>query len=185
MLARIILFVKMWQKNKKSLTIRIARIIIFLSIIILERGIFMKLIYPVLFYEEKENGYSVFVPDLENATTCGDTLENAMYMAEDLIAGLVLDEIEKGHKIPKPSKIENTSFEALENFLEMENWDYISKFKTYIIVDISAFAQKWEKKLIKKTVNIPKWLNTKAEELKINFSKTLEEALLEKIYKNI
>lgn len=153
--------------------------------IIFRKEVFMKVIYPVLFYEEKENGYSVFVPDLENASTCGDTLENAMYMAEDLIAGFILDEIEKGHKIPKSSKIENISFETLENFLAIENWDYISRFKTYIIVDITAFAQKWEKTLIKKTVNIPKWLNTKAEELKINFSKTLEEALLEKIYKNI
>ena len=54
----------------------------------------MKVIYPVLFYEEKEGGYSVFVPDLEkalntNASTCGDTLEEAMNMSEDLIAGLI------------------------------------------------------------------------------------------------
>ena len=61
--------------------------------------------------------------------------------------------------------------------------DYVSKFKTYISVDISSFAEKWGKELVKKTVNIPKWVNTKAENLKINFSKTLEEALLQKIYK--
>ncbi len=143
----------------------------------------MKVIYPVLFYEEKEGGYSVFVPDLEDATTCGDTLENAMYMAEDLIAGLILDKIEEGDKIPHASKIEDVSFEKLEKSLEIENWNYVSKFKTYIAVDISAFAEKWGKELIKKTVNIPKWVNTKAEELKINFSKTLEEALIEKIMK--
>ena len=143
----------------------------------------MKVIYPVLFYEEKEGGYSVFVPDLEDATTCGDTLENAMYMAEDLIAGLILDKIEEGDKIPNASKIEDVSFEKLEKSLEIENWNYVSKFKTYIAVDISTFAEKWGKELIKKTVNIPKWVNTKAEELKINFSKTLEEALIEKIMK--
>lgn len=143
----------------------------------------MKVIYPVLFYEEKENGYSVFVPDLNNSTTCGSTLEEAMYMTEDLIAGIILDLMEEGHKIPNASKIEEISFEALEKDLELEDWDYISKFKTYIAVDISAFAEKWGKELIKKTVNIPKWVNTKAEEMKINFSKTLEEALLERIYK--
>ena len=149
----------------------------------------MKGIYPVLFYEEKEGNYSAFVPDLQkslntNASTCGDTLEEVMYMAEDLIAGLILDEIEEGRKIPKSSKIEDVSFEELEDYLEIEDWDYVSKFKTYVVVDISVFAEKWGKELIKKTVNIPKWVNTKAEELKINFSKTLEEALLEKIYKN-
>lgn len=143
----------------------------------------MKVIYPVLFYEEKKGGYSVFVPDLQNKTTCGDTLEEAMSMAEDLIAGIVLDEMEENNKIPKSSKIEDVSFEKLEKELDIENWDYISKFKTYITVDVSSFAEKWGKELIKKTVNIPKWLNTKAETLKINFSKTLEEALLEKIYK--
>ena len=144
----------------------------------------MKVIYPVLFYEEKENGYSVFVPDLQNSSTCGSTLEEAMEMAEDLIAGIVLDEMEEGNKIPKASKIENVKFEELEKTLDIENWDYLSKFKTYIAVDITAFAEKWGKELVKKTVNIPKWINTKAEELRINFSKTLEEALLQKIYRN-
>lgn len=143
----------------------------------------MKVIYPVLFYEEKEGGYSVFVPDLQNAATCGETLEEAMNMAEDLIAGIVLDEMEEGNKIPKSSKIENVKYDKLEKELDIENWDYISRFKTYIVVDISSFAEKWGKELVKKTVNIPKWVNTKAESLKINFSKTLEEALLQKIYK--
>lgn len=149
----------------------------------------MKVIYPVLFYEEKEGGYSVFVPDLEkelgtNASTCGDTLEEAMTMSEDLIAGLILDEMQDGNKIPKASKIEEISFEELEQNLGIENWNYVSKFKTYIVVDIDDFAKKWGKELVKKTVNIPKWINTKAETLNINFSKTLEEALLQKIYKN-
>ena len=144
----------------------------------------MKVIYPVLFYEEKKGDYSVFVPDFENASTCGENLEKAMSMVEELIASLVLDKIEENEKIPKSSKIEEISFKKLEKYLDIENWDYNSKFKTYISVDISVYAEKWGKELIKKTVNIPKWINTKAEELKINFSKTLEEALLEKIYKN-
>lgn len=143
----------------------------------------MKVIYPVMFYEEKENGYSVFVPDLDNVATCGETLDEAMMMAEDLIAGQVLDLMEDGNKIPKASKIEEVSFEKLEQHLDIDNWDYVSKFKTYIAVDVSQFAEKWGKELVKKTVNIPKWLNTYAEESKINFSKTLEEALMQKIYK--
>lgn len=51
------------------------------------------------------------------------------------------------------------------------------------MVNISEFAEKFGKELVKKTVNIPKWVNTRAEEMKINFSKTLEEALLKKITK--
>ena len=85
----------------------------------------MKVIYPVLFYEEKEGGYSVFVPDLKNNSTCGSTLEEAMTMAEDLIAGIVLDEMEENNQIPKSSKIEDVSFEKLEKYLDIENWDYV------------------------------------------------------------
>lgn len=141
----------------------------------------MKVIYPVLFYEE-EKGYSVFVPDLGNVSTCGNSLEEAMEMAEDLIAGVVLDKMDEENIIPKASNIEEVNFNTLENELEIENWNYKSKFKTYISVNITAYAEKWGKDLIKKTVNIPKWINTKAEKMKINFSKTLEEALLKKIY---
>lgn len=144
----------------------------------------MKVVYPVIFYEEKSGKYSAFVPDLDNCSTCGDDIADAMEMAEDLIAGEVLDSMEENNKIPHASKIEEVSFEKLENYLNIKNWDYVSKFKTYIAVDISAFAGKWGKELVKKTVNIPKWINIKAESEKINFSKTLEEALLEKIYKN-
>lgn len=148
----------------------------------------MRVIYPVLFYEEKAGGYSVFVPDLAkalncSATTCGYNLEDAMAMAEDLIAGLILDEMEKGNKIPKASKIETVDFEQFEKDIDIQGWDYITRFKTYIMVDVSNYAEKWGKELVKKTVNIPKWINTKAENLKINFSKTLEEALLRKIYR--
>mgnify|MGYP000211596369 FL=1 len=141
----------------------------------------MKVIYPALFYEE-EKGYSVFVPDLENVSTCGNSLEEAMEMVEDLIAGVVLDKMDEEDIIPKASNIEEVNFKTLENELEIENWNYKSKFKTYISVNITAYAEKWGKDLIKKTVNIPKWINTKAEKMKINFSKTLEEALLKKIY---
>ena len=149
----------------------------------------MKVIYPVLFYEEEKGEYSVFVPDLVRsfnipASTCGDSLEKAMEMAEDLIAGIVLDEMEEGNKIPQSRKIEDVTFDELEKEIDVKDWNYVSKFKTYIAVDITEFAEKWGKELVKKTVNIPKWINTKAEELRINFSKTLEEALLQKIYRN-
>ena len=74
----------------------------------------MKVIYPVLFYEEDDGKYSVFVPDLQNSSTCGSNLEEAMEMAEDLIAGIVLDEMEEGirdaagKKIKKPKIKEAT-----------------------------------------------------------------------------
>ncbi len=143
----------------------------------------MRVVYPAIFYEEENGQFSVFVPDLNNAATYGNSLEDANYMAQDLIAGIILDAMEENEKIPKASHIDKVSYKEIEKDLDVENWNYKSKFKTYIFVDISYFAKKWNKKLVKKTVNIPMWLNEKAEEMKINFSKTLEEALLEKIYR--
>ena len=114
-------------------------------------------------------GYTVEGEAPEKCPVCGAVRE-------------VFVKMEDGNKIPKPSKIQDINFENFESKIDIEDWNYISKFKTYIAVDISEFAKKWGKELVKKTVNIPKWINTKAEELKINFSKTLEEALLKEIY---
>ncbi len=95
----------------------------------------MKVSYPVLFYEEKDGGYSVFIPDLKTATG-GGTIEEARFMAKDLIVGIVSDKIENNDKIPLSSKIEDVSFEELEKYLDIENWNYISKFKEYVTVDL-------------------------------------------------
>lgn len=88
------IFNKMRKDDKKSyeeLYKKYYKLVYNIAFKIYRRDIVMKVIYPVLFYEEKEGGYSVFVPDLQNHSTCGSTLEEAMSMAEDLIAGIVLD----------------------------------------------------------------------------------------------
>ena len=43
-------------------------------------------VYPAIFCKE-DNGYSVLFPDLNWLATCGDTLEEAMAMAVDCLAG--------------------------------------------------------------------------------------------------
>ena len=42
--------------------------------------------YPAIFEPEAEGGYSVHFPDLQGCYTCGDTLADAIYMAEDVLA---------------------------------------------------------------------------------------------------
>ena len=64
-------------------------------------------------------------------------------VADEKIAELhFVNEMEEGNKIPKASKIEEKKKKKLEKYLNIENWDYVSKFKTYISVDISSFAEK-------------------------------------------
>ena len=50
-----------------------------------------------------------------------------------------------------------------------------------VSVDVAAYAKENFQKSVKKTLTIPAWLNKAALEKGINFSQTLQEALLQKI----
>lgn len=130
----------------------------------------MKLIYPAIFKEE-EIGYSVNIPDLLGCCTQGETLEEAIQMAEDAALGWLLTSLEENEEIPKPSNIKD---------LNLEN----DEFSTLLLLDLSSYSEKYSsRKSVKKTLTIPFWLNERAERLKINFSKTLQDALITKLIK--
>ena len=42
-------------------------------------------IYPAIFTPEKEGGYYIHFPDIDNCFTCGDDIEDGMLMAEDAL----------------------------------------------------------------------------------------------------
>ena len=132
----------------------------------------MKLVYPAKFYYEKEGGYSVEVPDLIGCVTQGETLEEAIEMAQDAALGWIITAIEDKEDIPKPSKIEDIKLENEKGFV------------SYILLDLDKSNEIYKsKKSVKKTLTIPEWLNEKAEKMSINFSQVLQEALLNKILK--
>ncbi len=61
--------------------------------------------YPALFEPDAETGgFVVTFPDFRYGVTQGDTPEEAAEMAQDLLEGLLLDLIEEGQDLPKPSK---------------------------------------------------------------------------------
>lgn len=144
----------------------------------------MKVIYPVCIFQTKDE-YMAFVPDLNTNNTYGKTLEEALYMVQDLIATYILEDLEDVNKneIPKQSNIEDINIKEVQKYWEIEDDEIISSFKTLVLVDLDEFAQKWSNKSVRKNLTIPQWLNTKAEALNINFSQVLQEALLQKIYK--
>ncbi len=132
----------------------------------------MKLVYPACFYEQEDGGYSVDIPDLLGCCTQGDTLVEAVEMAQDAALGWILTSIEDNEEIPSPSNLKDIK-------LEKENG-----FKSLLLLDIDKYTKKYgTKKAVKKTLSIPDWLNVRAEKLGINFSKVLQEALLIKILK--
>lgn len=63
----------------------------------------MKYVYPAIFYAAKEGGYCVEFPDVQGAATQGETLYEAMEMAEDALAGmLVCHEDSKAGRLQPP-----------------------------------------------------------------------------------
>ena len=136
--------------------------------------------YPAIFYEEKEGeGYSVFLPDFNNATTCGEDLNDAIYMAQDLITTLILDCIENKTQIPKASKIKDIKYDE-EFEKELDDWEYESRFKSYITVDTTLLEKRWDKRRVTKKVRILKQYARRAEEEGIDLSNILEMALFDK-----
>lgn len=83
-----------------------------------------KLMYPAVFHSEINGGYSVDFPDLLGCVTEGDTLSEAIDMAEDAL-GIYLYSLKKDREpYPEPSnptdiKAEGRFFVVLIEYDEM------------------------------------------------------------------
>lgn len=122
--------------------------------------------YPCIITYDKSDGiYYVEFPDLEDCFTDGESLEEALYNAKDVL-GLVLYAKEENNIEIEPPK--NKPIFTEEN----QSVSYISVWMPLIRDEI-------ENKSIKKTVTIPKWLNDLAEDNNVNFSKILQTSLKE------
>ena len=127
----------------------------------------MKYAYPAIF--TKEDGvYSVSFPDIEECVTCGDTLPDAIRMAEDALCLTLYDREEDNEDIPNPSDIR-----AIAN--EFSNDD--NAIISMVFCDTLEYRKLYNNKAVKKTLTIPAWLNTMAERQEINFSTILQNAL--------
>lgn len=125
----------------------------------------MKLVYPAIFtYDKSDDCYLVDFIDF-NCSTYGKTIKEALFMAEEAM-GLFF---------------ENESFYPQYtndcNKIKLKPNQFIS----YIGVDMVEYYKKNSKKSVKKTLTIPEWLNTLAENNSINFSQVLQEALKERL----
>ena len=126
----------------------------------------MKLVYPAVFtpYEDGSGGYAVEFPDLPGCVTGGDDMAEAVFMAEDAAGGWMLTELEDGKPVPKATAIGKVPHKD-------------DQFISLIALDMDAYAAKFGNKAVKKTLTIPAWLNTFAEQSGISCSKVLQEAL--------
>jgi len=133
--------------------------------------------YPAIFLHEDDGGFSVILPDFEGGTTCGNNFNDAMGMAIDLLAGLLCDLRDDNKDFPQPSKINEINVDAILNPLSIE-FDSNNDFTSYVSVDYENYEKEVFNVLVKKTLQIPKRIDKKARNNKINFSKFLTNALI-------
>ena len=134
--------------------------------------------YPACFIKE-ENGYSVIFPDLNDLATCGNTLDEALAMAVDCLAGYLYWLQKDGETFPKPSTPNEINIAKIAEELEVSSEN---AFINIVTVDVAAYAKTHFEKSVKKTLTIPAWLNTAALEQNINFSQVMQEALMSKLH---
>lgn len=145
-----------------------------------------KYVYPAVFTPE-EGSYNVEFPDIEGCYTCGDNLTDAMTMAEDALALMLLHLEEEKKEIPAASNLQQVQ-EKLRSELPAKQTVHTAENKTkgapeqsafvsYIACDTLEYAKRLSNRSVKKTLSIPEWLNEAALAAGINFSQTLQEAL--------
>ena len=138
---------------------------------------YMLTIYPALFFEENNGSYSVVFPDLNHLSTCGSTLDEAMEMAIDCLAGYIYSEKLDKHELPAPTPLKEIDIHCEDS----EDDTYVSVFSNLVTVDVDEYARKHFCRSVKKTVTIPQWLDDMATRNHVSFSKVMQEALADKL----
>ena len=123
-----------------------------------------KVVYPVII-TKIDDYYSVRVPAF-SSTTEGDDMADAIAMARDLISLMSIDFEDKGKELPKAEEIK----EVPENSVV-----------TWVDADLLDYRRKYDKRTVKKNSTFPSYLSYEAEKQRINFSKVLQDALIEKL----
>ncbi len=125
-------------------------------------------VYPAVFTEEEGGLYSVIFPDIPGCYTSGDSLADAIYMAEDVLAFTMYSYERDKKDIPRASEV--TSLAKDEN-----------SFVNWIACDTLEYQKRNNTKSVKKTLTIPEWMNEAAVEANLNFSQLLQDAIKTKL----
>ena len=125
----------------------------------------MKTAYPIVL-TPAEHGYMVYVPDLE-INTQGETIAEAIYMAEDAIGLWGVTTQDMGRDIP-PASAEPPKCAPGE-------------LTAFALVDFDAYRRANDMRTVRKNVTLPSYLNDLAEKAGVNFSQVLQEGLKQRL----
>lgn len=119
--------------------------------------------YPAVFSYEDGEEIAVLFPDLDVATS-GETEEDALLSARELLGCVMFGLEEDGEAIPVPTSLGAVALEENERA---------------VLVDVymPSVRMAQNNKSVNRTVTLPAWLNAAALERNINFSQVLQDAL--------
>ena len=125
------------------------------------------LFYPAIFHNAEEGGFWVTFPDIPECLTEGDNISEAYKMAYEALGLALSERIKNNEALPVPSSPRTIP---------------VNEDEYPILVEFNLFEynKKFNSKSVKKTLSIPEWMNEKAISMGINFSRVLQEALMEK-----
>lgn len=126
----------------------------------------MREVYPIYLKECQEGGYLISIPDFHNFTEA-ENLAEAIVMARDAIGALGLAYEDQGEKKPEPFS---------EKYKPKKE-----EFRTLVDIDFELYRSALNNRLVKKNCTIPYYLERRATEMGLNFSRILVEALQEKL----
>ena len=128
-----------------------------------------KYVYPAVFVEEENGVYQVDFPDIKNCFTQGEDLADAVESARDVLCLMLCELEDRQAPIPHASHLKD---------IKAGEQDIVS----LIDCDTLAYRKKNNSTAVKKTLSIPMWLNTLAEEKGVNFSQILQDALKSQLH---
>ncbi len=125
-------------------------------------------VYPAVFHPDaEEGGFFVSFPDLPGCMTEGNDMGEALFMAQDAMEMWLAHAEDTGQPIPAPGPAPQVE---------------VPEFVNFVRADTYAWRKKNDSRAVKKTLSIPNWLNTRAEEAGVNFSQILQDALKERLH---
>lgn len=119
-----------------------------------------------------EGGVSVTFPDLPGCVSHGDDEAGALKNAQECLKLHMFGIEQDSDTVPEPRTI-----------AELNKGEPLEDGAVYVLVEayMPPFRERENNRFIKKSLSIPAWLNAEAEHRGINFSKTLQQALIERL----
>lgn len=126
--------------------------------------------YPAIYTYESNGKIAVVFPDLDTATS-GDSEEEALLMARELLGITLFGLEEDDETIPNPTPLSSIITESDERVVLVDAY-------------MPAIRLAQINRSVNRTVTLPAWLNAAALEKQINFSQVLQEALKNQLMEN-